>query len=57
MPENKIIGKKEIFPIVLMGFLFVLIQGLALLVVGPFGEAGMEAFENPDNPMNLVFSL
>ncbi|MFB0501334.1 MAG: presenilin family intramembrane aspartyl protease PSH, partial [Candidatus Bathyarchaeia archaeon] len=38
-----------------MGGLFVLVHGLALLVVGPFEAADMGAFENPNDPMNLVF--
>ena len=46
---------KDIFPGFLMGGLFVLIHGLALLVVRPFEAADMVAFENPNDPMNLVF--
>ena len=46
--------KKEIIPIVVMAFLFIFIYSLSLLVVGPFESAGMEAFENPDDPVNLV---
>jgi presenilin-like A22 family membrane protease len=38
-----------------MGVLFVIIQGLALLLVKPFHSAGMEAFKDVDNPTNLVF--
>jgi presenilin-like A22 family membrane protease len=37
-----------------MGCLFIIIQGLALLVVGPFESAGMQAFEDVDDPVNLV---
>ncbi|MCK4996082.1 MAG: hypothetical protein KAR55_04265 [Thermoplasmatales archaeon] len=55
MTEDKKIGINDLFPVILMGCLFVTIQGLALLVVGPFQAAGMEAFENPDDPINLVF--
>jgi len=46
---------KDIFPGFLMGGLFVLIHGLALLVVRPFEAADMVAFENPNDPMNIVF--
>jgi len=46
--------RNEIFPIFLMGCLFVLIHGIALFVAGPFEAAGIEAFENPDDPINLV---
>ena len=52
-PEEKSI-KRELIPIFLMGCLFVVIHGLALFVTGPFDAAGVEAFENPDDPMNLV---
>lgn len=55
MAKDKKIGINDIFPVVLMAGLFVVIQGLALLVVGPFETAGMKAFENPDDPMNLVY--
>jgi presenilin-like A22 family membrane protease len=55
MTEDKKIEMKDVFPVILMGGLFVIIQGLALLVVGPFETAGMKAFENPNDPMNLVY--
>jgi len=48
-------GMKDIFPVFLMGCLFVLIHGLALLVMRPFEVAGMVAFENPNDPMNIVY--
>ena len=54
MTKDKKIGFNDIFPVILMGFLFVVIQGLALLIVGPFEAAGMQAFENTDDPVNLV---
>jgi presenilin-like A22 family membrane protease len=41
--------------ILLMGGLFVLIYGLALLLVGPFEAAGVAAFQNPNDPFDLVF--
>ena len=54
MEEKKLSIKKEIFPIIIMGFFFVFIHGLALLVIGPFEAAGMQAFEDSGDPMNLV---
>jgi len=45
---------RDLFPVFLMGGLFVLIHSLALLMVGPFEAADMAAFENPDDPMNIV---
>lgn len=53
MDQNKNLFH-DILPVILMGCLFIIIQGLALLVVGPFESAGMQAFENVDDPMNLV---
>ena len=44
MVENKNL-LNEIFPIILMGDLFVVIHLFALLLVWPFDTAGMQAFE------------
>ena len=56
MAEEKNFDKKSLIPVFLMGCLFVLVHGLALLVTAPFEAAGMQpAFENPDDPMNIVF--
>ncbi len=38
-----------------MSGLFVLIHGLALLVIRPFEAAGMVVFENPNDPMNIAY--
>jgi len=46
---------KDAVPITLMGCLFVLVHGLALLVVAPFDAAGLVVFENPDDPFNVVY--
>lgn len=56
---SKQIRRKNIFPIAMMGFLFVLIHGLALLAAGPFEAADMHMFEEEDNPMNiaLIFGI
>ena len=48
-------GKKEILPIFFMGCFFVIINGFALLLSHIFINAGMEVFEQADNPMNLVW--
>jgi len=55
MDKDKKREMKDIFPGFLMVGLFVLIHSLALLVVRPFEAADMVAFENPNDPMNLVF--
>jgi presenilin-like A22 family membrane protease len=46
---------KDAVPVALMGCLFVLVHGLALLIVAPFGAAGLVVFENPDDPLNVVY--
>ncbi len=45
----------DIFPIVIMGGLFVLVDLLAFWITGPFEAAGEVAFVNPSDPFNLVF--
>ncbi len=56
MNQDKKVEIKDLIPVVIMGFLFIVVHTLALLVIGPFQSAGVEpAFENPDDPMNLVF--
>jgi presenilin-like A22 family membrane protease len=56
MNQDKKIDLKNLFPVVIMGFLFIVVHSLALLVIGPFKTAGVEpAFERPDSPMNIVF--
>jgi presenilin-like A22 family membrane protease len=52
-PREK--GKKELLPIFFMGCFFVIINGFALLLSHIFIGAGMEVFEQADNPMNLVW--
>jgi presenilin-like A22 family membrane protease len=49
----KIINR--IFPFVFMSGFFILIDSLALLVIRPFEAAGISAFDNPDDPMNLAY--
>ncbi len=46
---------KDVIPILLMGGLFVLIYGLALLVIMPFEAAGLGVFENPNDPLNVAY--
>jgi presenilin-like A22 family membrane protease len=55
MDENKKIKFNDIFPVVVMGGLFVVIQGLALLLVKPFFKEGMQAFPDVNNPLNLAY--
>ena len=55
--DKKTIDKRELFAILLMAFLFVIIHGISLLITGIFQEEGMQAFEDPDNPINIVYIL
>jgi presenilin-like A22 family membrane protease len=50
--------KKEksgiVFPMVLMGGLFVVIHLLSILITKPFEATGLDVFENPNDPTNLI---
>ena len=50
--------KKEksgiVFPMVLMGGLFVVIHLLSILITQPFEATGLDVFENPNDPANLL---
>ena len=57
MPNNKY-DNKQLLSIFLMGGLFVIIHGFALIVTTPFQEAGVTpAFEDPENPVNILIIL
>jgi len=49
--------RRTLFPVLVMGCLYVLIYGLALLATAPYEAAGMTVFENPDDPNNVVSFL
>ncbi len=55
MEQHEQKGKHEILPMFFMGFFFVVINGLALLLSYIFADAGMKVFEEADNPMNLLW--
>ena len=46
MNKDKKREMKDIFPVFLMGSLFVVIHGLALLVIKPFEVADIRVYEN-----------
>lgn len=46
---------KDLFPVFLMAGLFVFVDLSALLLVTPFEAAGVTAFVNPNDPLNLVY--
>jgi presenilin-like A22 family membrane protease len=45
----------DIVPILFMGSLFVFVDLLAFVVTGPFEAAGVVAFENSSDPVNLLY--
>jgi len=45
---------KKFLPPMGMAFLFIISQLIAVMVAPSFKNAGMEAFENPEDPMNIV---
>jgi presenilin-like A22 family membrane protease len=55
--DKKTIDKREVFAILIMAFLFVIIHVISILITGTFQEEGMQAFEDPDNPINIVYIL
>lgn len=54
MDQNKNLAH-ELIPVVFMGCLFVIIDFLALLLIWPFETAGMQAFEETNDPLNIVY--
>jgi presenilin-like A22 family membrane protease len=48
-------GIKALLPIFPMIGLFLLIQGLGLILIKPFETAGMFVFDNPGDPLNVVY--
>ena len=47
---------QEHFAVIEMGLFFIVIYGLALVILQPFEAAGIEpAFENPDDPINIAY--
>ena len=52
---NKKTAAIDIIPIFSMGGLFVIINSLALVLSRPIEAAGEFAFENPSDPLNLVY--
>ena len=57
MGKKESIDKKELSAIIIMGLFFIIIHGIGILLTGTFKSAGMEAFENKDNPLNIAYIL
>lgn len=57
MPKKS--KKNEIFPVFLMGCLFLVVYGLVLFLTRPFVDEGVvvPAFEDENNPINIIIIL
>jgi len=54
MTNEKKEKRAAVFPMVLMGGLFVIIHLLSMLITKPFEETGLDVFDNPNDPTNLL---
>ncbi len=54
MTDDKKENRAAVFPIFLMGGLFVVIHVLSMLITQPFEAIGLDVFENPNDPVNLL---
>lgn len=57
MSSNKKAKGSSILPMVLMGSLFILIHSLSMLITQPFEQTGLDVFDNPNDPLNLIVFL
>jgi len=59
MTKQKKKDKSEILAVIIMGCMFLIVYGLVLLLTNPFvNEGGVKsAFENEDNPLNIVYII
>ncbi|HID25154.1 MAG TPA: hypothetical protein EYP23_01635 [Thermoplasmata archaeon] len=48
---------REVIPVVAMASIFILVYTCSLLTVEPFETTGVQAFENPDDPVNILYFL
>ena len=55
MSDEKKEKSTAVFPMVLMGGLFVVIHLLSILMTRPFEAVDLIAFENPNDPANLLY--
>lgn len=54
MTDEKAGKRAAVFPMFLMGGLFVVIHLLSMLITQPFEDTGLDVFENPNDPTNLL---
>ena len=54
MTDDKTEKGSSVFPMFMMGGLFIVIHLLSLLITQPFEATGMDVFDNPNDPVNLL---
>jgi presenilin-like A22 family membrane protease len=54
MTNEKKEKRAAVFPMFLMGGLFVVIHLLSMLITKPFEDTGLDVFDNPNDPTNLL---
>jgi presenilin-like A22 family membrane protease len=54
MTDDKKERGSSFFPMFLMGCLFVVIHTLSMLITQPFEATGLDVFDNPNDPTNLL---
>ena len=54
MTDDKTEKGSSVFPMFMMGGLFIIIHLLSLLITQPFEATGMDVFDNPNDPVNLL---
>ena len=54
MTNEKKEKRASVFPMFLMGSLFVVIHTLSMLITQPFKATGLDVFDNPNDPVNLL---
>ena len=54
MTDDKKEKGSSVFPMFMMGGLFIVVHLLSLLITQPFEATGMDVFDNPNDPVNLL---
>ena len=54
MTDDKTEKGSSVFPMFMMGGLFIVIHLLSLVITQPFEATGMDVFDNPNDPVNLL---
>jgi presenilin-like A22 family membrane protease len=54
MTDDKTEKGSAVFPMFMMGGLFVVIHLLSILITQPFEDTGVDVFDNPNDPFNLL---